>query len=102
MSKFLSQTKNETIAAVPRLYAVIIHNDDYTPMDFVVFVLTKVFNKNAEDAEKIMMDVHKAGSGIAGVYTFDIAATKKDAAERLAQQGGYPLLFTLSDEGAYT
>ncbi|MDR1704274.1 MAG: ATP-dependent Clp protease adaptor ClpS [Clostridiales bacterium] len=77
--------------AQPKLYAVILHNDDYTTMDFVVSVLMRVFHKSPEDAAAIMMNVHNAGEGIAGVYPFDVAVTKKLLAERMAEERNYPL-----------
>ena len=75
----------------PENYQVILLNDDYTSMDFVVDVLMAVFHKSMEDAANIMMSVHKKGSGLAGVYTWDIAVTKADQVHNLARQNEYPL-----------
>ena len=75
----------------PRLYRVILHNDDYTPMDFVVQVIVAVFHKPAAEATRIMLDVHKKGRGIVGVYTRDIAATKVSQVQEMARQNEYPL-----------
>ena len=66
-------------------------NDHYTTMDFVVEVLVKVFHKTASEATKIMMDVHKAGSGLCGVYTLDIAASKTDQVRKMAKAREFPL-----------
>lgn len=75
----------------PQQYKVILHNDDFTTMDFVVMVLAVVFRKNAADAERIMLDVHNYGQGVAGVYTFDIAKTKAHKAQQMARRAGFPL-----------
>ena len=75
----------------PQQYKVILHNDDFTTMDFVVMILAVVFRKNTVDAERIMLDVHNHGQGIAGVYTFDIAKTKAYKATQMARSAGFPL-----------
>ena len=75
----------------PKLYRVILHNDDYTTMDFVVQVIVAVFHKSAAEATKIMLDVHKKGHGVVGVYTFDIAATKVSHVHEMARQSEFPL-----------
>jgi ATP-dependent Clp protease adaptor protein ClpS len=75
----------------PRLYRVILHNDDYTTMDFVVKVVMAVFHKPAAEATKIMLDVHRKGRGIVGVYTRDIAVTKVSQVHQMARQGEFPL-----------
>jgi ATP-dependent Clp protease adaptor protein ClpS len=66
----------DTVLQEPKMYRVILHNDHYTTMEFVVEVLILVFHKPAAEATKIMLDVHKKGAGACGVYTYDIAATK--------------------------
>ena len=76
---------------VPKLYAVVLYNDDITTMDFVVEMLVKVFHKTTADASDIMMQVHQQGRGVAGVYTFDIAVTKKKQGEQMAAERGFPL-----------
>jgi len=81
----------------PNLYAVIIHNDDITTMDFVTEVLTQVFGKTPLDAAALMMEVHELGHGIAGVYVYDIAITKKSQADRLAAERGFPLKLTVRE-----
>ncbi len=75
----------------PKLYRVILHNDDYTTMDFVVKVVMAVFHKPAAEATKIMLDVHRKGAGIVGVYTRDIALTRVSQVHEMARQGEYPL-----------
>ena len=82
----------------PSKYKVILHNDDYTTMEFVVQVLVQIFQKNQEEAIKIMHDVHKSGSGIAGIYSKEIAETKVNITMQNAQEAGYPLLCTMEKE----
>jgi len=76
---------------LPKMFRVIIHNDHYTTMEFVVEILVSVFHKPAAEATMLMMDVHKKGRGIAGVYTLDIALTKIMQVHSMARQRGYPL-----------
>ncbi len=94
-SHVLSQ-KSKLKLKKPKQYQVIMYNDDYTTMEFVVEVLTSIFNKPLEEAHKIMMDVHKEGKGIAGIYSYDIAMTKASTAMSLAKEEGFP--FKLSVE----
>ncbi|MDR0403440.1 MAG: ATP-dependent Clp protease adapter ClpS [Treponema sp.] len=75
----------------PEEYRVILLNDDYTTMEFVVEVLIIVFHKNEEDAVRIMLDVHQKGKGTVGVYPFDIAQTKASQVHNLARQNKFPL-----------
>jgi ATP-dependent Clp protease adaptor protein ClpS len=77
--------------AVPRKYKVIMHNDDYTTMDFVVDVLKRFFAKNQEEAVQIMLAVHEQGRGVCGVFTFEIAETKIAQVHEYARYSGYPL-----------
>lgn len=73
------------------MYRVLLHNDDYTTMEFVVEVLMLVFGKKANDAAKIMMNVHKEGIGICGVYPLEIAETKVETVHSMARENGHPL-----------
>ena len=75
----------------PPLFKVMLLNDDYTPMDFVVAVLEKIFAKNREQATQIMLKVHTEGAGLCGVYPKDIAATKVEQVVAFAQQHQHPL-----------
>ena len=82
----------------PRLWRVLLHNDDFTTQEFVVWVLETVFQRSAADARAIMLHVHHAGIGVAGLYTRDVAETKQKAAQRLAEQQEFPLLVTVEPE----
>jgi ATP-dependent Clp protease adaptor protein ClpS len=75
----------------PEEYRVILLNDHFTTMDFVVEVLMVIFHKNLEDANRIMLDVHKKGKGIVGVYTWDIAVTKSEQVHQAARENEFPL-----------
>lgn len=75
----------------PRLYRVILHNDHYTTMEFVIEVLIKIFQKTTAEATRIMLEVHKKGQGVCGVYTYDIARTKASQVMQLARQLSFPL-----------
>lgn len=75
----------------PSLYKVFILNDDYTPMEFVVEILETIFKKSREEAMRIMLHVHRKGSGLCGVYTFDIAETKVTQVLQAARASGHPL-----------
>ena len=75
----------------PSMYSVLLFNDDYTPMEFVVEVLERFFNKNREQATQIMLQVHTKGSGVCGIYPLDIAETKVNQVIDLAQEQGHPL-----------
>jgi ATP-dependent Clp protease adaptor protein ClpS len=82
----------------PRMWRVLLHNDDYTTQEFVVWVLETVFAKSTSDAMTIMLHVHHAGVGVAGVYTREVAETKVAATERLAEQHEYPLRVSMEPE----
>lgn len=79
----------------PGMYQVVLHNDDYTTMEFVVYVLERVFNKNEGEANRIMLEVHRRGRGVCGVYPFEIAETKVAQVEKMAFKEGFPLKCTL-------
>ena len=81
----------------PKMYRVILHNDDYTTMDFVIEVLISIFNKPAADATRIMLDVHQRGKGVCGVYTYDIAATRVNRVHQLARMREFPLKCSLGE-----
>jgi ATP-dependent Clp protease adaptor protein ClpS len=82
----------------PRLWRVLLHNDDYTTQDFVVWVLETVFRKPRAEAFAIMLSVHQSGLGVAGVFTHDVAETKVKATKDLAEQHEFPLLVTMEPE----
>ena len=84
-----SETDQEV--AEPPMYKVMLLNDDYTTMEFVVEVLVHVFQKSAEEATQIMLNVHQSGVGVCGIYPLEIAETKVDTVETLARENGFPL-----------
>lgn len=83
---------------LPKKYKVLLHNDDYTTMEFVIFILQSVFHKTIDEAEKIMLEVHKAGIGLCGIYTFEIAESKAKKVERLAREHSHPLMCSIEPE----
>ncbi|NNF99031.1 MAG: ATP-dependent Clp protease adapter ClpS [Desulfobacteraceae bacterium] len=101
MSQNLPDIREDTEAltrdevADPPMYRVLLHNDDYTTMEFVVQVLMYIFNKPVEEATRIMLNVHRNGIGICGVYTYEIAETKVDAVNTFARENGHPLKCTM-------
>jgi len=82
----------------PSMYKVLMLNDDYTPMEFVVHVLERFFNKNQEEATRIMMHVHQRGVGICGVFTYEVAEMKVTQVMDLARQNQHPLQCTIEKE----
>jgi ATP-dependent Clp protease adaptor protein ClpS len=92
----LERTKQET--KKPELFKVLLLNDDYTTMDFVVEVLESVFNKAPAEAYRIMMAVHTQGQGLCGVYPFEVAETKVGTVVDLARAQGFPLRATMEPE----
>ena len=92
----LEKTRHQT--KEPELYKVILLNDDYTTMEFVVRVLETVFLKNPAEAFRIMMQVHTQGQGLCGAYPFDIAETKVTTVHELARERGFPLRATMERE----
>ena len=92
----LTRTRRRT--KKPRLYKVILLNDDYTPMEFVIAVLEKFFRKSREDATRIMLHVHQKGVGVCGVYTYEIAETKVTQVMAFAEQHEHPLQCTMEKE----
>ncbi len=75
----------------PPRFKVILFNDDYTPMEFVVGLLEQVFSKSPAEATQLMLKIHRAGAGIAGVYSLEVAETKVTTVHKMAEQRGYPL-----------
>ncbi|MDO4496342.1 MAG: ATP-dependent Clp protease adaptor ClpS [Bacteroidales bacterium] len=90
--------KNEVKNEYPKMYKVIMHNDDFTTMEFVVEVLRTVFRKDESQAEQLMMKVHKEGQAVVGVYTLDMAITKRDKAMRMAREQEFPFRMTVEPE----
>lgn len=82
----------------PSMYRVLLLNDDYTTMEFVVEVLMSVFSKSVEEATRIMLNVHREGVGICGVYPYEIAETKVNTVDALARERGFPLKCTMERE----
>jgi len=91
-----SEIRDET--REPPKYRVLLHNDDYTTMEFVVEILVFVFNKSPESAAKIMLNVHQKGIGVCGSYAYQIAETKVDTVHNLARESGYPLRCSMEQE----
>jgi ATP-dependent Clp protease adaptor protein ClpS len=94
----LTQTEAERKLERPRMWRVLLHNDDYTTQDFVVWVLESIFHKPRGEAFTIMMNVHRSGLGIAGVYTYDVAETKLKTTKQVAEEHEFPLLVTMEPE----
>jgi ATP-dependent Clp protease adaptor protein ClpS len=92
----LERTRQET--KKPELFKVLLLNDDYTTMDFVVEVLESVFNKAPAEAYRIMMAVHHQGQGLCGVYPFEVAETKVATVVDLARNNGFPLRASMEPE----
>ena len=94
----VEETESTTKLERPPLYKVLIHNDDFTPMEFVVFILQTIFNHGENDAVRLMLDVHRKGIGLAGVFTFEVAEMKVDKVTSLAQANEFPLLCTMEED----
>ncbi len=87
--------ENET--AEPKQYKVLLLNDDYTPMDYVIFVLKKFFAKGDTEAHTVMLDVHNKGAGVAGIFSFEVAETKVNQVNQFSKNNQYPLKTTLEE-----
>ena len=98
MSRFEEEIKEDIELQKPKMYKVLLLNDDFTSMDFVVSVLKNIFHKNEEEAHIIMLKIHNSGSGVCGVYTYDIAETKISMVKFMAKEAGFPLLATMEEE----
>lgn len=90
-------TESKTRLEKPPLYKVLVHNDDFTTMEFVVYVLQTVFQMNEAEAIAVMLQVHTEGVGVGGIYTYEIAEMKAEKATRLAQANEFPLLCTVEE-----
>ena len=84
-------TKERSKSARPPRFKVLLYNDNYTPMEFVVQILEKVFGKSPAAATQIMLQIHRAGMGVGGVYVLEVAETKSATVHRMAEERGYPL-----------
>ena len=92
------ETRTKQKTQKPRLYKVLLHNDNYTPMEFVVAILQTVFHKSESDAMAVMLHAHTTGYAVAGVFTFEIAEEKVEKVKQLAEEAQFPLLSTLEPE----
>jgi ATP-dependent Clp protease adaptor protein ClpS len=93
-------TKTRPKTKKPSMYKVLMLNDDYTPMEFVVYVLERFFGKGHEEAVQIMLHVHQRGVGICGVFTYEIAETKVNQVMETARQHQHPLQCTIEKDGS--
>ncbi len=92
----LTRERQET--RTPRMYKVVLHNDDYSPMEFVVAILEQIFHLTREDATRVMLEVHHKGIGIAGLYTYEAAETKVQQVMTAAQVHEHPLQCTMEPD----
>ena len=104
MTEYSPELEDEVVSEIkdeidePPMYRVLLHNDDYTTMEFVVEILMSVFNKPPEEAVQIMLNVHRNGIGVCGVYTYEISETKVNTVHALARERGFPLKCTMEKE----
>ncbi len=91
-------TKTRPKTKKPNLYKVLLLNDDYTPMEFVVLILEKYFNKSREEANRVMLHVHQKGVGICGVFTYEVAETKVTQVMDFSRKNSHPLQCTMEKE----
>jgi len=96
-TNIVTKQKDEVKIKKPKNYKVVMYNDDYTTMEFVINILVNVFKRNLVEAEKIMIDVHKRGKGVAGMYSYDIAITKVSTAMSMAKKEGFPFKLTVEE-----
>ncbi len=97
-TKEVAITQREEKTAEPPMYKVLLHNDDYTTKEFVVYILVTIFHKTIEEATLLMLNVHKNGIGVVGVYPYEIAETKVNQVKTLALENDYPLKTSLERE----
>jgi ATP-dependent Clp protease adaptor protein ClpS len=97
-SSTLIESHSDQKVERPRMWRVLLHNDDYTTQEFVVWVLESVFRKPRVEAVEVMMHVHLSGMGIAGVYTHDVAETKLRKTRQMAEEQEFPLLVTMEPD----
>ncbi len=98
----IKEAESETKLERPPLYKVLLHNDDFTSMEFVVFILQTVFDRSEGEAVRIMLNVHTEGVGVAGLYTYEIAEMKVAKVTSSAQANEFPLLCTLEEVAGFT
>ena len=84
--------KTEAKVAPPPMYRVVLVNDDFTPREFVVYLLVSIFQKNREEAARIMLTAHQGGKSVIGVYTYDVATSRVEKARKQSVEAGYPLM----------
>jgi ATP-dependent Clp protease adaptor protein ClpS len=94
----VTETRKKEKLQKPPLFKVLFHNDNYTTTEFVVAVLRDIFNKSESDAVAIMLNVHRTGTGVAGVYTWEVAETKVRRTEALAKESDFPLKLSVEPE----
>ena len=97
MPKIEEEIESSLLLIEPIKYKVLLHNDDYTTMDFVVEILMGIFRKDIAQSEQIMYAIHKSGKAVCGVYSYEIAETKVYQVKQLAKNSGFPLLATLEE-----
>ena len=98
MPKFEEELEVELEISEPKMFRVVLHNDDYTSMDFVVEVLTTIFHKSEQEAVQIMLQIHERSKAVCGVYSFEIAQTKAEQTKQLAKKNEFPLLATIEED----
>ena len=97
-SAVIEETESKTKLERPPLYKVFLHNDDFTTMEFVVFILQTVFNHDENEAIRLMLNVHRQGIGLAGIFTYEVAEMKVERVTSLAQANEFPLLCTMEED----
>ncbi len=98
MPKFEAEEELALELQEPQMFKVLLHNDDYTSMDFVVEMLVGIFHKSHAQAEQIMLQIHEKDKAICGVYSFEIAQTKTQQVKQLAKKNEFPLLATMEED----